>query len=452
MIGLMLNLPDELYKVFFGEWLYLKDVCKLDTAMFQKFERKAFLANLKGSYSQIKYINIRNAKSNLIIKWVIRKELRFTNLLIDRWNKSSFTEDELAYLYKPETNSNLQTLIFQEAFLNFHTFKIDLFSKFAKTLINLKNLSITWIDIDSLDDLVQLILKYSLKLKLISFQYCKISSIILESIAEQCSSLEKLDIIDPDFECYNKNYKKEHINGFLKISMNCQNIYAINLSGNYNLADTVVNFIINNLLNLKYIKLDECYNLKDCFSTITRETLKLTYIRVDSTNITDEGICSITSKCPQLKIFYALNFTFTIKMAKSIGDNCSTLEELYCDSLTDISFSLFATHCLNLTIIDISCSCVGNDSFLAIIHNCIELRHIFMILCSNLTDDCFLNINNYELKLITISLKCCSEITERGILSMIEKCPDLKQFETNIESLNYAQFKKSYHNCYKKKL
>jgi hypothetical protein len=116
MIGLMLNLPDELYKVFFGEWLYLKDVCKLDRAICQNFGRKAFLANLKGSYTQINYNKhkFNHFFTNLIIKWVIKKELRFTNLLIDRWNKTSFTEDELNYLYKPETNYNLQTLIFKD--------------------------------------------------------------------------------------------------------------------------------------------------------------------------------------------------------------------------------------------------------------------------------------------------------------------------------------------------
>jgi len=118
---------------------------------------------------------------------------------------------------------------------------------------------------------------------LISFQDCKISPIILNSIAEQCSSLEKLDIVEADFEGphipaqyyrdtevsprierYN-NYKKELRNGFQKISMNCQNIYSVNFSGCLDLDDTMVNFIINNLLNLKYIRLDRCENLKDCF-------------------------------------------------------------------------------------------------------------------------------------------------------------------------------------------
>jgi len=40
-------------------------------------------------YKKIKQNNKHkfNVFSNLIIKWVINKELRFTNLLIDRWNK-----------------------------------------------------------------------------------------------------------------------------------------------------------------------------------------------------------------------------------------------------------------------------------------------------------------------------------------------------------------------------
>jgi len=110
----MLNLPDELYKAFFGEWLYLKDVCKLDTSICQSLGRTTFLANLKGSYTQIKYKNKYNAKSQLIIKWVIKRKLRFTNMFIDRWSKTSYTEDELAYLYKPETNNNLQSLVIKE--------------------------------------------------------------------------------------------------------------------------------------------------------------------------------------------------------------------------------------------------------------------------------------------------------------------------------------------------
>ena len=110
----MLNLPDELYKVFFGEWLYLKDVCKLDISICQCLGRTAFLANLKGSYTQIKYKNKYNAKSQLIIKWVIKRKLRFTNMFIDRWSKTSYTEDELAYLYKLETNNNLQSLVIKE--------------------------------------------------------------------------------------------------------------------------------------------------------------------------------------------------------------------------------------------------------------------------------------------------------------------------------------------------
>jgi len=163
MSKLLLDLPDYLYKVFFGQWLYLKDICRLDTATSQNFERTVFLANLKGSYFQIKYKNKYNAKSHIINKWVIRKELRFTNILIDRWNKASFTEDELAHLYKPETNSDLQTLIFEDDSRDSHMLEINLFSKFANTLINLKELLINW-NVECLDDLVKLILKYSLKL------------------------------------------------------------------------------------------------------------------------------------------------------------------------------------------------------------------------------------------------------------------------------------------------
>ena len=66
--------------------------------------------------------------------------------------------------------------------------------------------------------------------------------------------------------------------------------------------------------------------LKNCFSTITRE---LTDILVDETNITDEGICAITSKSPQLLYFCAKNLSFTNKMAKSIGDNCFKLETFH---------------------------------------------------------------------------------------------------------------------------
>ena len=109
----------------------------------------------------------------------------------------------------------------------------------------------------------------------------------------------------------------------------------------------------------------------------------------------------------------------------------------------------FAIHyCPNLIYINISYSGVGNDSVLAIIHNCIELRHIYMIHCKNLTDDCFFNINSYKLKLKTINLNDCYEITERGIHSMIEKCPDLKYIRTDIE-INHAQFEKKIMNLLK---
>jgi hypothetical protein len=119
----------------------------------------------------------------------------------------------------------------------------------------------------------------------------------------------------------------------------------------------MVNFIINNLLNLKYIRLDGCKMLKNCFSTITRDTLKLTYIRVDSTDITDEGICAITSKCPKLMIFYALDVYFTNKMAKSIGDNCPKLETLqlsngYPNILTNESLVFIAENCRLLNVFE----------------------------------------------------------------------------------------------------
>ena len=131
-----------IYKVVFGEWLYLKDVCQLDRAICQKFKRKVFLANLKGSYIKINYNKHKfNVFSNLIIKWVINKKLRFTNLLIDHWNKTSFTENELNYLYKPEKNSNLQSLAFVKDKTNI---EIDTFSRFAETLIKLNKLLKIW--------------------------------------------------------------------------------------------------------------------------------------------------------------------------------------------------------------------------------------------------------------------------------------------------------------------
>ena len=230
MLMLVICMPDELCKVFFGEWLYLKDLCKLDSAICQHLARIAFLANLEGSYPQIIYKHSRNVTNHLMIKWVIKRKLRFTKLLIDRWNKLSFTEDELAYLYKPESNNNLQCLMLEEYNLS-NPFEIKLFSKFAETLQKLNQLWISW-DIDNLDDLVQLVLENSSKLKLIAFEDCKISPTILQCIALYCPSLEVLELIEANLECsyspaqyYEKYYEIEQsekyyeklVNGFEQI-------------------------------------------------------------------------------------------------------------------------------------------------------------------------------------------------------------------------------------------
>jgi hypothetical protein len=366
--NILISLPNNVVRYFLKTWIEVKNICYLDNAFCNKQERKFFLNNLNecviiGNFCD-KFHNF-HFKTELYLKWILKRNIFLNYLLIDEWNHEIFS-----YFQKNINNRNLylKSLKFNFTYFIFTNFKENLLIKILKSK-NFKNLTEFCCECTCnrfISDLFLIAISNNYKnLKILILEMCnQITDHGLIAIASKCLHLEHIDV------------SSENISdlSLIEISKNCS--------------------------NLKFLILNRCYKITDsAFILIAKNCLKLEKIDIfNNENITDFSLIEISKNILNLKIISLFNCSLITNCGlMAILKNCLKLESVklcYNQNITDIALISIANNCLNLKILWLNCEKITENGVFEIVKNCLKLNELSYQNCNSL--ERFNNLNEIK--------------------------------------------------------
>jgi hypothetical protein len=257
----IINLPVNLLKTFFTEWIQIKDLSRLDHGLCLSTKRKMLLEVLNG--------------------------IKLFGLKICFWADKDEFDDDAYQHYDSILNSYLQWLSKRNIFIKYlFLTRWDVINENYYRLYQLEKLVIDLNnEIEEFNVLVfKLMLKFCKKLKKIYIDNCDIfDESVIHSIAKYFYKLDFLCI----HNCENFNDKCLH-----SLSINVQNLTELELRDLSNVAFENFDEFCVNLKNLKSLTISDCFNFKDnCLISISKNCKNLKFLElVRLQNITDEGL------------------------------------------------------------------------------------------------------------------------------------------------------------------
>jgi hypothetical protein len=195
---------------------------------------------------------------------------------------------------------------------------------------------------------------------------------------------------------------------FISFCINTKNLEFIDLS-NSKITNASLIEISVNCLNLKILKLLECFDITDIGCTaIIKNCLKLEILDLHGcVMISDLTLLRMGKYSMNLKILEATGCEkFTILGLRKLFKNCLLLEDLCFSSLelNDLTLFELSKYCLNLKRLDLS--------------NCYYI-----------TDEGLIEIGKKCLKLEYIDTSNCELLTDAGLSLFVLSCKNLKEFD-----------------------
>ena len=472
VLDIMFRIPSDLFKQLFEKFLCLSSIFSFDSAMTNKKQREIYLIMLINCPILIDYLARRWIDQIKIMTWITKRKVLCKNFRIQFWNTTNLTSSVLSYFKQQKTRNNIQSLTicaFQKTKMNLDDAVCPILIKqYCSGLENLEKLSLVGIctrikpyNRNRFDHILKTIVQSSnKKMETIKLVKCSISLLSLDSIANNCPNLKKLqliqsyyteyiDCIDSEFinsnsndtkfdyvsdddSVYHNKYNYFQIDSFSCIVQKCLQLKTIDLSF-CKLEINTITYILNYCYNLETIILEKIYIADQntatisCFKNVKQDSLKLKSVDISRNNfLENHDVCALFLKCPNLINFSIEEYPFDDSMARSLSENCLNILKINISTPCLILISEWSLHalvhnCIHLEFINIDCCDVSDCSIIDIFENCLKLKVIKMEHNKSLTDACLINIKKDFIYLKEISFRGC-KFTENGILSLLSKC------------------------------
>jgi hypothetical protein len=256
------NLPANLLKTFFTEWIQIKDLSRLDHGLCESIKRKIFIEALNG--------------------------IKLFGLSIDFFTNKNKFDDDAYQSYDNVLNFYLQWLSKRNIFIiNFFVTRWDVvnehnyyrFYHLEKLVINL-NCEPKEFNLMAF----KLMLRFCVKLKYISINNC--NTFHEGAVDSTYAYFAKFDFI-----CIH-NCDKFNDKCLTSLSLNSQNLTELKLINLSNVAFENFDEFCENLVNLKKLTISNCNCFSnDCLISISQNCKNLKYLSLNYIqNISDEGL------------------------------------------------------------------------------------------------------------------------------------------------------------------
>ena len=386
--GALMDIADDLLCDLFTEWLPIKSVCHLDSALCQKRRRPYFLALL--------------AKKVLLFN---REQIR---VMTDPYPRDSYTHRplglaalnwvlkrgiHLASLHLPfsDTIGSAEWQSIRDAVaslvLNGHLDKLE--------TISLKNCEFIT---DA--DLVAVLSKSYSSVKSIDIKYCGLT----ESAAAHIKRCAKLEAFTPN--------GNESAADMVEIFQSCRKLRKVDLRDfSDRLTDEVVLSVAEHCHILEHVDLGWCSAVSDvAIRRVAESCPLLQYANLSDTKITDATVVCLCSRCPMLKrLFFGRCYRLTDAAVLAVAEGLPGLTHIDLYHITAITSSAVET----------------------LASKCRELEHIDLAYCSNVSDVTLAKIAQHCPKLEELRVYECGAVTAVGLTYIATKCSNLKTVQTN---------------------
>lgn len=387
----MFSLPSDLLISLLDEWLDIRDVGRLDSALCSNEPRKEFLRCLSSKGFVVKVASQYGDKSN-VLRWVSLRDARVNelqccgNFYLEDYNKLSHNlRAHLSTIFvHPQcvlNGSGLHSLV--SCFPSLGVLKI---SQSLNQLVGTDLLTI-------------LPLLSNLKTLHLS-QITQITNDCVYNIANCCPALENIQLV------------------------NCREIHPTCTFG-----------LLSRLPMLKSIRVESCYgkseddfgeNVSPLFSRL--ETLELVYCWYMS----EVALSRLLTFCPNLTSLTVRGTVLSSRTVELIASKFPRLQSLYLGASHSLSDDhlriLVGKFSSNLLVLDASYCSKVSDSGLKVITDVIQqLQSLNLQHCHLVSDAGVLTIAHKLSHLRNLNLRQCFGITSDAVVALFQKCRLLEE-------------------------
>ena len=349
MIELMMNLPDDMFRLELLPYLTVDDIVKLDSACVNHKYRPQLLDKISG------LILLGDKDESLkvsLFEWLGIRRIYLINMNLDFEDDSYFS----------------------------CTIENDYVDQFRYTQHVVMRGHIRG------DDMVKFIIShclYLLSIDISEFHDDESSSILtdhtLQSIAEHCTGLQSLSLSD----CWELTEA-----GLVAISEHCTNLKSLKIGDCCEITDVSIISISNHCTGLQTLNLWDCREITDVsiISVSTHCTGLQSLDLWGCREITDASIISISTQCLGLQ---SLNLQGCRKITDAsiipISENCTGLKRLFASetNITDASLIAIAKNCTGLQLLrTYGCNGLSSDKLRYEFESVSELRAVLLSIYS----------------------------------------------------------------------
>ena len=380
----MLDIADDIWYDIFTEWVKIKDVCRLDSALCHKGRRPAFLQliSLKVLLFNREEINVleresftHSALGEASLKWIQKRGIHLASLHLPCDYGLDASDEQ-------SIRAAVASLVLDGRFD-----KLEMVSLRACTYIN-----------DA--DLAAILSKCYGSVKSVDIRACGLaeSSTVL---VKRCTKLEAFAASG-----------NESAADMAEIFQSCPRLRKVVLSTFGSRLTEVV------LSVAAYCPLLEHFDLGFCSA------------------VSDSAIRRVAESCPLLQYIRLINSAITDATVQSFCNHCPLLKRVYldlCYRLTDAAVLAVAGRLPGLTHIDLYCvAAITSGAVETLASRCRELEFINLSRCPNISDATFAKIAVYCSRLEELHVNDCHKVTAAGEAEIRSKCRNLRSFSHNL--------------------
>jgi hypothetical protein len=243
---------------------------------------------------------------------------------------------------------------------------------------------------------------------------CNVTDIALVVLSERCPHLQSLDVRGCDVTD----------RGLARIAMRCSSLLSIKISGASFI--TALDFIATGCRGLSSISFSRCISISEIsIQSLIRNTA-LTSITTQDCNMTDATLNVIASTCPSIEHLTLFDCPFTDMGLLSIAYNCILLKSisLRSNTLTNMAVIVIARHCKLLSSIQLSMPQVTDESLVVVSQELPRLERI-QLKCGRITDHGIISLAQGCSKLQCISFEKAN-ISDLGVIVIADNCRRLR--------------------------
>lgn len=379
----VLHLPDA-FAV--GDWLTLKDVCLLDSAICNRKKRAGFLQVISSPKLLLKAESENGTGCQILrleqLQWVLKKGIHLTSLYLDSTADGESMKRVLFSLVYTRCFDMIEQMVFQNcAYIDDVTFALIL-SKCRET-VRVVNIAATPISHDFSRGI-------GLCPKLEYFaSNSEVSSVISEMVAQSCS-----------FPSFKRLYVEE---------------------AKDTLTDAMVIDVASRCPNLEVLGIDHCAGITDtAIMALSEYCPKLRILRAQCVaNITDASITTLARACPVLEKFYAADTGITDTSLAALCQYCPSLKGLSVEgcSITDNAVTAIRDKLPGLTYAYFGdCpAAIRDDTVTRLVGKCRLLEQLRIGNNLDITDKAIIKIAGSCPHLETLFISGCTKVTAIGL-------------------------------------